>query len=412
MTNRWARRGGAAVGVLWLVVVLVLFAAAAVFGYVQMDDRAAIGDTVKSLEREKAALQSELDAARQKLKDLATAVGYAKEGAEGASVEALRLDLEGLRAQFPAFVTSEVRTLEQAKSALVQAVQQASDLAKQSEQDRANAVAAREEADRKVAEIQGERDEKITSLDRDLQAASEHAKAAETDLRSQIQELRDRNDSLEAQSREERDSATRVEGELRREVNRRDARIDYLSQKQARLREQAAKPDGKVLQVSPDGLVVYLDLGKKDGITVGTKLEVYSEAASGVRVPKGFCQVRSVQADYAEALLSETTALRPVVKDDFVSSPIFQRGEKYHFALLGRFTGRYTRSEIVGLLREASHTVDDTVGTATDFLVLGEPEVSEDGSTPQDLLATPEFRNAQTLGVEVLRQSELYRFLR
>lgn len=407
--------GATTVSIVWLVSILVLGIAAAVYGYVQMDNGTALTQAVQKAIDEAKSAKQELADLQERAQEVRSVIGFASEGDANdlPNPDTLRLAVDGLRGTFGDVITDEVQTLEQAVKAIEGAYKQKIDEVKQAVSDRTTASEARDEADRRVTELQRERDDNLASLRQELDNAIESAKATETNLQAQIDELRQRNDSLELAARDEREAAAKREAELLREIQNRDARILHLTQRAEELRKGSGLPDGKVIKVSDDGQVVFLDIGSKDGLVEGTRFDIYAETAGGNEVHKGWAKVTHVREQFSEAVVSNLVdPLKPVVFNDLVRNPMFQRGETYRFVLLGRFTGRYNKSEIRYVLEQDGHKVEDAVGTETDFLVLGEPPLPEEGGSPIDLMATPEYRNALILGVHVLREDDLYRFLR
>jgi len=100
----------------------------------------------------------------------------------------------------------------------------------------------------------------------------------------------------------------------------------------------AAKPDGKVTWVSQRGGTIYINLGSADGLRRSTTFTVYDAGAVNLAQtdPKGSIEVTTIRGPHlAEARIVEDNLSNPILSQDNIYSPVWDPGQKTHFALVG-----------------------------------------------------------------------------
>lgn len=176
-----------------------------------------------------------------------------------------------------------------------------------------------------------------------------------------IQELQQKNMSLER----------RVEELL--------TQIRVLSQPKAGAIQVGLKPDGKILQVSGQGGVCYINLGVKDRVSAGLTFSIYPP--TGIPADgegKGTIIVSNVGATTSECRIQQQTPDDPIVVGDLVANLAFDPTRKYTFVVEGEFdlygSGRTTREgaqHAAMLVERYGGKVATEVGVDTDFIILG-----------------------------------------
>ncbi len=272
----------------------------------------------------------------------------------------------------------------------------------------------------------------------------------------------DRKDQLISQLRQERDELNaqlaRVIAEKDAIIAQRDERIAQQSRSLTRLRREKFEredlsfeiPDGKVVYVDRDRGLLTINLGREDGLRVGTTFSVYEKDNSGIgrrdlEDIKAKIEVTRIQGPHrAEARILDprdavkerpeddidsyfarssryyqSSLLRPISVGDPVYSPAFSKGAVERFSFVGLVDldgdGKSDRETLHNLVRAAGGKIDNEVDdegnfTAregisyeTKFLVigdLGDPTETEDAKRQAVIQRIQE--KAKTLREEAL----------
>ena len=103
-----------------------------------------------------------------------------------------------------------------------------------------------------------------------------------------------------------------------------------------------ATPDGLITSVDHNQDLAFINIGRNDGIQVGTKFSVYSQDNSGVGRNntsdiKGKIEITEViGARQSKGVILEQSRKNPIGPDDPVYSPIFQSGQSLELVVVGR----------------------------------------------------------------------------
>ncbi len=159
--------------------------------------------------------------------------------------------------------------------------------------------------------------------------------------------------------------------------------------------KKARVPDGKILMVSDQGRLCYINLGSKDKIKPGMTFSVYPptgipEDGEG----KAKVIVTNVEQNTSECRLQSQVPGDPIVIDDFVANLAFDPTRTFTFVVIGNFdlygTGTPTPEgarEAAVLIERFGGKVVTEVSINTDFVIRGEeppkPETLET-PTPQE----------------------------
>ncbi len=148
----------------------------------------------------------------------------------------------------------------------------------------------------------------------------------------------------------------------------------------------AAQAAGKVLKVSSNGDLVYIDLGKTDHISVGMSFAVYSPekgVGSGTHAGgKGSILVTKVGRYASVARITHVARNQAVYPGDIIANPVYSRDRNRHytFVVYGNFdvngNGIPTaagRAQIIRMIKAWGGKVVNHLTSQTDFVVLGSP---------------------------------------
>jgi hypothetical protein len=196
----------------------------------------------------------------------------------------------------------------------------------------------------------------------------------------------------------------------------------------------ARKPDGVILTAVPGDEVVYINLGRKDRLSLGLRFAVYS-CDTGIPPDgkgKGRIEVVSIFGTSAECRILETFGNQVIFEDDLIANPIYDRSRPVTFLVIGDFDldydGRCEPSGAATIEAQITNwggTVQDEVTALTDFVVVGAapPRPKAIGDVSQEEAERMEsirrrydryvdsLDTARDLSIPVLTQSVFMNFL-
>ncbi len=213
-------------------------------------------------------------------------------------------------------------------------------------------------------------------------------KACRTERDAGIQKLAEEFDARRAQcdadlTAERQRSAALVESlsELRRRYAAREERFGELLIGPEEL-ATARQADGTVLMAMPGDDVVYIDLGREAGITLGLQFSVYSQD-SGIPADgraKATIEVVSIEKSSAECKVVRTTRHQLVLQGDLIANPIYDPDRHLTFLAVGQFDldrdGVFDPeglATVQAMISEWGGIVTDELNALTDFVILGGP---------------------------------------
>jgi hypothetical protein len=97
-------------------------------------------------------------------------------------------------------------------------------------------------------------------------------------------------------------------------------------------------PDGEITWVNQRQRLVWLNVGRADGLMRQTNFAVYDHDETGVASaePKGSIEVVRIVGDHlAEARIIEDQVANPILPGDIVHTPSWSPGQRIHFAMVG-----------------------------------------------------------------------------
>ncbi|MBK7641526.1 MAG: hypothetical protein IPJ19_00520 [Planctomycetes bacterium] len=285
--------------------------------------------------------------------------------------------------------------------------------------------------DARVKDLQSQLDTAISegkSLGSRMNDALAAAEKEKTDLRQQLSDTESRLNDTKTDLERRVGEATELYKTSDATVNRLkqelvDAQAGFDTDKlalQTRMDEQGRKlnpfmkepehADGKLLQVSKDLGLGWIDIGTKQRLSAGMKFHVVS-GSHGSKTLKGWCEVTSVKGDMAEVhFFDQTDPMDPPVAGDVVYNPLFDpRGDRS--ALL---IGRLDKNQIEPLLKGMGMNVQTKLDKSTDFLIVGgEMYTDENGQpveTPIQPSDLPVYKDAVAQGVQIVLVKDLRQY--
>jgi len=196
----------------------------------------------------------------------------------------------------------------------------------------------------------------------------------------------------------------------------------------------ARTPDGKVLTAVPGDEVVYVDLGRRDGLTLGLQFAVYS-ADTGIPADgrsKAQIEVVSINATSAECKIVRQGRSQVILAGDLIANPIYDPARPIVFVVTGDFDlnrdgamDRDGAGAVASLVRNWGGTVSSELTPLTDFVVVGAAprRPRPDGEVPPDRAEMNRARRkvwdaynntvstAQNLSIPMMTQEVFLNFL-
>jgi hypothetical protein len=427
-------RGTAHVNVIYFVVMLVLFLGAAAFGYVQFGDNTRLAAENTRLAAEQRQNELDLLVRDHYIADVREVIGevgkyegragfvYLDPNDQPAAGEAAPTvkALDGVA--LPATIVTTCQTfahqaglpestatplgslLSQAKEALEAKDKRIADLEAEKSVLATQISAAQQavtEADRQkqaeVAKLTQEKDELRQRIDADY--AKNTADIA--NLREGQKKLRDEMDAA-------KEEAAKQLLAMNKEKNLLLARIDAQTNL-TKLVNPPQAPDGSVITASATTDRAWINLGRKDMLPVGT---VFQVTAPGKTEPKAHARVTRVDYDRSEVELYDIAdRFDPIVKGDEVKNDLYSPNLRRNIVLIGRFSYPLTKPTVKMILEKLGNKVTDKVGPGVDLVLVGGDTLNEEGDGLTDIRESPEYKDAQSLGIEIANLNKVREFL-
>ena len=162
--------------------------------------------------------------------------------------------------------------------------------------------------------------------------------------------------------------------------------VEELTAKQASFRPSADLTsalqiaDGHIVRVVVGEDIAYISLGREDGVRRGMTFSVYSRLGGITPDGKGKATLEVVNPfeTTSECRVTSTTPGQPIVENDVIANPVFDKSRKLNFLVAGDFDLNFDGKvddeggkKVTALIEQAGGNVVNTIDTQTDFAVLG-----------------------------------------
>ncbi len=263
-------------------------------------------------------------------------------------------------------------------------------------QDQAKSIAST------ISRIKEEKDKEITRLvneKRDLETQKsnmEQQYKAEL-ARKEAQIEQERTEKLDLEKKLNMEIAA-----LRSDISEKKRRIDQLVKKKAK-ELMSADPDGEVILADNKLGYCWVNLGRTHGLRAGSTFEVFRYIKGGRRKMKGKIEIKKIDTTHSQAAIIESLDPEddPIVKGDYIISPLFDREETKIFVFAGELINPlYSKAEVVKMIEEMGAKVDRELSVETDFLIAGKGAEE-----------TEEYTKAVELGIFIMREDELFKYI-
>jgi len=410
--SRRAQAG--AVSAMWVIVLVVAWLGTLGLWYASASELTRFDQDRQTAVTAKEEAEQRLEEQLTRLETLSALTGYRDEATAGTGSDAaaMQTDLDSVKQQLGSALggaESKV-TLQQAVAALRAALQTSQTALASAKTDLESEVAKRRAAETATSTATSSLTDQLAQVNQQLTDERQRAdNQSQADAR-RFDELVATQQASDTAARDAQQALAEFEVKSRRDASTLEAQIKALA-----VRREGAEPDdvdGSILSVGKTGAVAYVDLGARQGLRRGTRFEVLRLGKSGELVLKGTVEVRDVEDDMSlVGLTAEPNAFDPILPGDKLRNPHFEANATLHFYLLGDFPLTLSKEQATARLRELGAEVDETLGTSTDVLVLGEKSLAEGEGAPE-LTESDEYKLADRLGMRIIRLAELADFLK
>jgi hypothetical protein len=250
-----------------------------------------------------------------------------------------------------------------------------------------------QEASEKAVAARGLLTQEVKDRRSELADREKQLYANERDFDGRQKQLNDKIQNLSAKLEAARKKGLKELQGLEARMEELRSRVQELTRQRELSNNQAVQADGKLLEADAAIGFVVVDLGRQQGLRKGTRFSVYNQRG-GKNVIKGSIEVVSVgDAVSTCRVLEETNANDPLISNDLISNPVFDRNKIKVYALRGNFA-QFSKDELKRFIVESGGRVDDALTVSTDYLVAGD---NADGALIQ----------ANKLGISVLSEAQL-----
>lgn len=408
-------RGMAKVSVVWTIVILVAFLVAIVAFFLVNGE----------LENTRIQLvKAESAAAEAKAKNMADSgviVGVSELlGFTGNSnrtdLEVAKKALEDVKKELPDVVPASTATIQSTLPLLTGSIKNSRDRATELDSQLKAKAAELEALQGSMRTTVQEKETEIADLRRQLTDKDQQLSNTQQGYEAQIAGLRE---NLKQANATVSEIQSQIQANLHDYENQKQADLTRMNEMGRKLNPILKEPqaaDGKVLAVSKDLNLGWINLGAKNRLPVGARFTVVSGVAGSDRV-KAMAEVTKVQGDMAEVAFSgQRDPFDPPTTGDIVFNPVFDpRGER-HALLVGAFTGQYGEDQLKNLLSGMGITIQPKLDAATDFMIVGSEmyvdENKQPVETPIQPSDLPEYKEAVAQGVQIVLLKDLRDYFR
>lgn len=258
----------------------------------------------------------------------------------------------------------------------------------------------------------------------DLGKALETLETEKTDLQTnfdnqlaQLKETKDKAEQMKQEAQQKIEEINNEKNEAQKKFN------SDLTQKRNKIRELQAEKygrttlyspiskqrefqseeepaDGKIVFADPRSQMVYLDLGKNQGVIRGLKFDIYRQSTKAAKVLIGRIELTKVMDQVSQATIIEIkNRFDPIVNGDILINPLFNYKEPIHVAIAGDFR-KMKNEDVKMLIEQLGAKVEPDVTVKTNFVIMAQKGEQHEN-----------FKQACTFGVPLMNEETLLRYI-
>ena len=252
---------------------------------------------------------------------------------------------------------------------------------------------AQRDAATKITSMQNtmdELDKTLKTTQDKLASELQRWSALQQELTTALEEGRSENEKLQGAYDNFRQVSQAKENDLNNQVAEIGNENVLLKNKVNRYeREVFDRPDGQVVKVASDLGMVFVDLGRVDGLSANRTFAIYDQSVTNFEKGshKAMIEVTRIGDRQAEARVTDENPIDPILTGDYVLTATWDPGFKVQVALAGGFDldhdGFDDSEKLVQMIERnggevvANHDADGNIQGKIDadtrYLVLGDP---------------------------------------
>jgi len=398
---------------IYFLLLLALFLGAVGFGYVQADNASKLRTDLAQQRDDGKAKANKLLLMQHYIEDVGEVIAMPGKYAGRGGVDYQSANLDGITGVIsPTDLKSRFTSLGAAVE--IGATRGLEDLA--------GAITGKHNSQKKrISEVETERDMVLTQKNeadvKIAEATTQHARAAgewrqqmdqaradyasgTAGLNSTIASLQENVRRGDAALNEEKERASAERKVLKNDVAKLQMHTSALVERYS-MRHPPGVADGKVIAAKPGVPTAFIDLGRKDMLQPGTIFQIKGQNEQGL---KGYARVIRVEQDRAEVALYDVVNKvgDPIRGGDQLYNDLYSPGDKRRIFLLGRFDYPNHKPQLEQLLKDLGNEVVGKMGPGVDTVILGDDAINEAGDGFASVMESPDFKNANFLGVEFM----------
>ncbi|MBI5363388.1 MAG: hypothetical protein HZA53_09430 [Planctomycetes bacterium] len=410
-----SQRGMAKVSVVWAICLFMAFAAAAVAYFLSNQEAASQRDLAAQYETKMKKAESERDTLNAYVLEVSKKAGFT-DPTNPSRMDAKTLD-EGLK-----YLKDNCKSIEASATTVQAAMKYVVEDLKKAEQRAQESTTRAEQLAGENNQIRGNVDSVRTELEKqlgDMRRQLSDEQQSFNDQKGELErQLAERTATWQQTDKTKNDLAKEVEDTKRKAALEADAWRTRMAEAERKLTPFTKEPeaaDGRLLSISPELKLGWVDIGSKHRLARGMRFRVV-DGQHGSKKMKGWCEVTAVQNEMAEVTFSEQVdPFDPPSVGDVVFNPLFDPKGERSAVLIGRFSGALTEEALKAMLKSMNISVTKSVERTTDFLIVGgemykDPENGQPLEAPLQPSDDVRYKNAQAEGVQIVTLKELRQY--
>lgn len=412
-----SNRGAAKVSVVWTIGVMMAFLVAVVMFFLTSQQSTANLERADKAEKSLKDKEAQVEADAKRYQELSTIIGYYDEAAAAPKTEVATLSegFKSLRAAFPE-IDPSIKNFQKAMPVVINAFNDQKKKVADRDTQLASLKAENEALNKSVRDIGEKNLNDQRELQRKLSDLEQSRSDMQADLERQLAEARDNYKTADTNMRKAQASIDENQRKFQQEAQGLRGKLAEQGRKLNPFTKQPEMADGKVLGISTELNLGWINLGAKNRLPVGTRFRVVSGGHNENQV-KAWAEVTQVEGDMSEVHFTDLRdPYDPPVVGDLLYNPLFDPVGERHAILVGRFSGSTNEKELKVLLASMGVVVQKSLDKTTDFMIVGSEMYTDDNGQPLETPTAPNdlpvYKDAVAEGVQVVQLKDLRQYFR
>ncbi len=408
-------RGMAKVSVVWTIVVLVAFLVAIVSFFLVSGELENTKISLASAQKQVEDLKSKNTTDSTEIVGMSEVLGFTGNG-NRSDLATAKAAIETLKKDNPDVVSASTTTFQAIVPLFQSALKSAQDRATELSNQVKTKAGELETLQKSLRTTVEDKEKEIADLRRQIADKDSQLSSTQQGYEAQVAGLRESLKTANAAVTEANSTITSKDRAYANEAQGYVTRMNELTRKLNPIVKEPQAADGKVLAVSKDLNLGWINLGARNRLPRGARFTVVSGVQGSSRV-KAMAEVTKVEGDMAEvSFTDQRDPFDPPSTGDIVFNPVYDpRGER-NVLLVGAFSGQYGEDQLKGLLSGMGITVQKKLDAATDFMIVGSEMYTDENKQPVETPIQPSdlpvYKEAVAQGVQVVLMKDLRDYFR